>query len=109
MGVDCKYSRLGLRAAMAVAANPAASLAKIRRAAPNRNIPPMTKHAAGAKVNRVVLEIGKLSAVLPDAVRFCFELCSEGTVVEGAELEIIETPVSPAGSGTAGSGRRRSR
>jgi hydrogenase nickel incorporation protein HypA/HybF len=47
---------------------------------------------AQRKVTRVVLEIGKLSAVLPDAIRFCFDLCSEGTVVEGAQLEIIEVP-----------------
>ncbi len=52
----------------------------------------VTEHAQGAKVSRVVLEIGTLSAVLPDAVRFCFDLCSEGTVVEGATLDIIETP-----------------
>jgi hydrogenase nickel incorporation protein HypA/HybF len=44
------------------------------------------------RVTRVVLEIGKLSAVLPDAIRFCFDLCSEGTVVAGAELEILELP-----------------
>jgi hydrogenase nickel incorporation protein HypA/HybF len=49
------------------------------------------EHAPG-KVTRVVLEIGKLSAILPDAIRFCFDLCSEGTVVEGATLEIIEVP-----------------
>jgi hydrogenase nickel incorporation protein HypA/HybF len=49
-------------------------------------------HARGAKVVRVVVAIGKLTAVLPDAVRFCFELCSAGTVVEGAELEINEVP-----------------
>jgi hydrogenase nickel incorporation protein HypA/HybF len=47
---------------------------------------------AGGKVTRVVLEIGKLSAILPDAVRFCFDLCSEGTVVAGATLDIIEVP-----------------
>ena len=52
----------------------------------------VSQHAGTAKVRRVVLEIGKLSAVLPDAVRFCFDLCAEGTVVEGAELEIIEMP-----------------
>ena len=52
----------------------------------------VTERAGGAKVTRVVLEIGKLTAVLPDAVRFCFDLCSEGTAAEGAELEIIETP-----------------
>jgi hydrogenase nickel incorporation protein HypA/HybF len=47
---------------------------------------------AQRKVTRVVLEIGKLSAVLPDAIRFCFDVCSEGTVVEGAQLEIMEIP-----------------
>lgn len=52
----------------------------------------VVEHARGAKVTRVVLEIGKLAAVLPDAVRFCFDLCGEGTIVEGASLEIIETP-----------------
>jgi hydrogenase nickel incorporation protein HypA/HybF len=52
----------------------------------------VSEHAGQARVTRVVLEIGKLALVLPDAVRFCFDLCSEGTVVEGASLEIIETP-----------------
>jgi hydrogenase nickel incorporation protein HypA/HybF len=48
--------------------------------------------AAGRRVTRVVFEIGKLSGVLPDAVRFCFELCAEGTSVAGAVLEIVEPP-----------------
>ncbi|MEO5970896.1 MAG: hydrogenase maturation nickel metallochaperone HypA [Bdellovibrionia bacterium] len=43
-----------------------------------------------ARIKRVVLEIGKLSAVLPDAIRFCFDLCTEGTPVEGASLQILE-------------------
>jgi hydrogenase nickel incorporation protein HypA/HybF len=47
---------------------------------------------AQKKVTRVVLEIGKLSAILPDAIHFCFDLCSEGTVVAGAALEIVEIP-----------------
>ena len=51
-----------------------------------------TEHANGASVKRVTLEIGKLSAILPDAVRFCFDICAKGTVVEGAQLEIIEIP-----------------
>ena len=50
------------------------------------------ERAMGAKVMRVTLEIGKLSAVMPDALRFCFEICAKDTAVEGAELEIIETP-----------------
>lgn len=48
--------------------------------------------SGGARITRVALEIGKLSAVLPDAVRFCFDAATEGTVAEGAELEIIEVP-----------------
>jgi len=48
-------------------------------------------HAQGARVKWVELQIGKLSAVLPDAVRFAFGLCVEGTVAEGARLDILET------------------
>ena len=48
--------------------------------------------AGGARVTRVVLEIGKLAAVLPDAIQFCFDLCVEGTTLEGASLRIVETP-----------------
>lgn len=45
-----------------------------------------------AKVLRVQLEIGKLSGVVPDAVRFCFDACAEGTSLAGATLEIVESP-----------------
>ena len=50
------------------------------------------RHAGQARVKRVVVEIGRLTAVLPDAVRFCFEECAEGTPVAGAELDIVEVP-----------------
>jgi hydrogenase nickel incorporation protein HypA/HybF len=53
-----------------------------------------SEHAAGAKVIKVIVEIGKLSGVLPDAVRFCFDLCCEDTPLQGAALEIIEPPGS---------------
>ena len=49
-------------------------------------------HVRGAKVLRVVLQIGKLSGVVPDAVRACFDICAEGTVMDGALLDIEETP-----------------
>ncbi|NJL63228.1 MAG: hydrogenase maturation nickel metallochaperone HypA [Methylacidiphilales bacterium] len=48
------------------------------------------EHAQGKKVQRILLEIGKLSAIMPDAVRFCFDICSQGTVLENAILEIQE-------------------
>ncbi|MBW4435103.1 MAG: hydrogenase maturation nickel metallochaperone HypA [Pelatocladus maniniholoensis HA4357-MV3] len=50
----------------------------------------VSEHAHGSKVKRVLLEIGKLSAIMPDAIRFCFDICSQGTVLEQAKLEILE-------------------
>ncbi|MEA5618238.1 hydrogenase maturation nickel metallochaperone HypA [Cronbergia sp. UHCC 0137] len=50
----------------------------------------VSEHAQGQKVEKVVLEIGKLSAIMPEAVKFCFDICAQGTIVEGAILEIIE-------------------
>ncbi len=54
------------------------------------------ERAGDARVIRVRVEIGQLAAVLPDAVRFCFDVCARDTVVEGAALEIIETPARAA-------------
>jgi len=48
----------------------------------------VSEAAAGRRVSCVRLQIGKLSAVMPDAVRFCFDVCAQGTVLEGARLEI---------------------
>ena len=48
--------------------------------------------AADARIQRVTVEIGKLSAILPDAIRFCFDICAQGTAAEGAALEIIAVP-----------------
>jgi hydrogenase nickel incorporation protein HypA/HybF len=45
-------------------------------------------HAGGARVKRVSLHVGQLSAIMPDAIRFCFDVCSRNTVVEGATLAI---------------------
>jgi len=50
--------------------------------------------SGGARILRVVVEIGKLAAVLPDALQFCFEAASAGTAAEGARLEIVEVPGS---------------
>ncbi len=48
------------------------------------------ERASGSRVLRVRLEIGALSAVMADAVRFCFDVCAKDTPVEGATLEIRE-------------------
>ncbi len=47
----------------------------------------------GARVKRIHLRIGKLSAVVPDALRFAFDVVSQGGAVQGATLEIEEVPV----------------
>lgn len=52
----------------------------------------VAEHAQGNRVKRVTLEIGKLSAIMPSAIEFCFDVCCQGTLLEGALLEIIEIP-----------------
>ncbi|MFL5927834.1 MAG: hydrogenase maturation nickel metallochaperone HypA [Gaiellaceae bacterium] len=53
-------------------------------------------NAAGGTVAKVEVKIGRLRQVVPDALRFAFELVSEGTPVDGAELEIIAVPARVA-------------
>ncbi|WP_327152314.1 hydrogenase maturation nickel metallochaperone HypA/HybF [Nocardia sp. NBC_01329] len=49
-------------------------------------------HAAGRAVYRVTVEVGVLTAVVPDALRFAFEIAAEGTVADGAALDIRCVP-----------------
>jgi hydrogenase nickel incorporation protein HypA/HybF len=51
-----------------------------------------SEKAGSARVLRVTLEVGKLSCVMPEALTFCYEVCTRGTVLEGSELEIIPVP-----------------
>jgi hydrogenase nickel incorporation protein HypA/HybF len=51
----------------------------------------VSERATGQRVTRVRLEIGRLSAVVPDSIRFCFDICAQGTPLEGATLEIVES------------------
>ena len=48
---------------------------------------------ARAKVTTLTLRIGKLSGVMPDALRFAFEAISTGGIAEGASLVIEEVPL----------------
>ena len=45
-----------------------------------------------AQVKTVWLEIGELSHVDPEAIAFCFDAVTKGTLAEGAALEIVRTP-----------------
>ncbi len=44
------------------------------------------------RVKLVVLEIGCLSSVEPEAMRFCFEAVTSGGIAQGAALEIVVVP-----------------
>ncbi len=45
------------------------------------------------RVITVRLQVGALSAVVPESLTFCFELVSSGTIAAGAKIEIETTPV----------------
>ncbi len=44
------------------------------------------------RVKRVWLEVGALSGVDPEAMRFGFDAVMKGTLADGAALEIVELP-----------------
>lgn len=48
--------------------------------------------AQGVPVQRIVLEIGEISAILPDSIAFCFEACIPNTPLANATLDIIIVP-----------------
>jgi hydrogenase nickel incorporation protein HypA/HybF len=51
-----------------------------------------SKAAGATRVNVVRLTVGELTEVVPDALQFAWECLTPGTPVEGAVLEIRETP-----------------
>lgn len=44
------------------------------------------------RVTAVILEIGALSSVEIEAMRFCFDAVTRGSIAEGARLEVVQTP-----------------
>jgi hydrogenase nickel incorporation protein HypA/HybF len=51
----------------------------------------VTREVGGARVHLVRLVVGQRAGASPHALRFCFEICARGTVLEGAALDIVET------------------
>jgi hydrogenase nickel incorporation protein HypA/HybF len=49
--------------------------------------------AGDVRVEKINLKIGKLSAVVPDSLKFCFNVAIKDTPLDGAELVIQELPV----------------
>ena len=52
----------------------------------------IAEQLAGVQIALVRLEIGELAGVDHAALRFCFEVCSRGTDLAGAELSITRIP-----------------
>jgi hydrogenase nickel incorporation protein HypA/HybF len=51
-------------------------------------------HAGERRVAKVWLKVGHLRQVVPSSLQFSFELVAEGTVAEGAELEMEVVPAA---------------
>ena len=61
------------------------------------------RHAGGRRVVKVEMKVGHLRQVVPSALEFAFRLVAQGTAVEGADLELEESP-RRACAGAAGGG-----
>jgi len=46
-----------------------------------------------ARVKTIRMRIGQLAGVVPESLRFCFEVASEATAAQGAELAVEEIPI----------------
>lgn len=58
-----------------------------------RNIVAIACEQAGERrVRAVYLRVGALTGVDVQAVRFCYDLCAEGTVAAGSTLEVEHVP-----------------
>lgn len=62
----------------------------------------VTERADGRKVISVRLQVGRLSGVVPDALRFSFDIVTEGTSAAGAAL-LIDEPGGRASCRSCGS------
>lgn len=47
--------------------------------------------ASGQRVRVISVQVGELSCVSPDALAFCFDVVAQGTLAEGARLDIRRT------------------
>lgn len=52
------------------------------------------KKSGALRLERVRIEVGRMTAVEPESLRFCFEACVKDTPMDGARLDIVETPIT---------------
>ena len=51
------------------------------------------REAGAERIHLIRLRVGKLSGVVPEAMRFVHEVIVEGTMADGSALEIEEAPI----------------
>ena len=51
------------------------------------------RDAGAAKVTELHLRLGRMSGVVKESLLFCFDVATEGTLLEGATLEIEDIPI----------------
>ena len=51
------------------------------------------QRAGAQRIHLLTMRVGALSGVVPDALRFAFEVLSRGTMADGAELRIEPVPI----------------
>jgi hydrogenase nickel incorporation protein HypA/HybF len=51
------------------------------------------KRAGGTRIHRLQMQVGPLSGVVPEALEFAFEILANGTMAEGATLQIDRVPI----------------
>ena len=54
------------------------------------------KHADGRRVKHVCVQTGALRQVVPESLRFYWEIVARDTECEGATLELVEVPGAAA-------------
>lgn len=52
-----------------------------------------TRRQGASAIHRIRLRVGNLSGAVPEALEFAFEAISQGTLAEGAQLEIERVAV----------------
>lgn len=51
------------------------------------------QNQGASKIHRLKMRVGALSGVVPEALKFAFDVVSEGTLAENAQFEIDYVPV----------------
>ena len=51
------------------------------------------KRSGVDSIKTIKIRVGELTAVEPDSLLFCFDVCTKGTPMDGASLQIEEVPL----------------